>query len=73
MYGGGTMKMKYNEAKQIYKDFVFHKISTNELWDMLDEYFDDEENIECSDQESSQNARELTREKVPQRQAGLTS
>lgn len=34
-------RMKYNEAKQIYKDFVLHKISTSELWDMLDEYFEE--------------------------------
>jgi hypothetical protein len=32
--------MKYNEAKQIYNDFVLHKISTSELWNMLDEYFE---------------------------------
>ena len=31
--------MKYNEAKQIYEDYVQHKTSMSELWDMLDKYF----------------------------------
>ena len=34
--------MNHNEAKQIYDDFVNHKTSISELWDMLDEYFEDE-------------------------------